>query len=470
MISVITSTYNRIDRLKKCIASVKSQSYQDYEHIVVDDKSTDGTREYIASLNDPKIVYIRRTKNFGNDTQPKNDGIKAATGQYIAFLDDDCEYRKDHLQALVKELEANSDMALVYGDRWVLFDDGTSPANIGIYSDFNQYAILVRNYIDISDILVRKEVLFDVGGFDEQYKKYVDWNLFVRLVKAGYTFKRVPIILTDYHIHDGMKSKKKLDERGFSQPAWNPQDCDIYVPYLREIKTPKVGIFSITYDRLEYTKTCFESMYKTAGYPFDHFIYDNSVNNDTYVWFSSWNPSKTWVGKSHITYNGKNVGISAASNYCIDQLKEYDIIVKVDNDCLFKSENWLSKMVDIWRANRKIALSCYIEGLRDNPGGAVRMRYGTIKNEILGMTRHLGGICLFVDAQAYKNFRWDDADYLHGEQDVQFSQHLLKNGYEMGYLENYYAEHYEGTDGQHARYPEYFERRKHEKTTRYQPE
>lgn len=139
--------------------------------------------------------------------------------------------------------------------------------------------------------------------------------------------------------------------------------------------------------------------------------------------------------------------------------------MKVDNDCLFLTHEWLEKMVELWGANRRMALSPYVQGLRDNPGGAPRIGYGELCGELIGITRHLGGISHFVGADAYDLFRWDETQPLHGIQDLEFSNFLLKNGWQMGYLENYFVEHIDGTDGQAKRYPEYFERRKQEKVT-----
>jgi len=466
MISVIISTFDRLDRLKKAIQSVKNQTFTDWELIIADDHSTDGTQAYIASLNDPKIIYTRLTRNSGTDTKPKNAGIKLAKGEFIAFLDDDCEYRPDHLNALYKCLQNYPDVSVAYGDRWIIDETKEIVDQIGYASDFNPFSLMRRNYIDTSDALIRKQALKYVGGFDERYKKYVDWNLWVRMAKCGYIFKRVPLLLTDYHLHKDMKSQKKLDEKGFSEPAWDAFDVEIQLPYLGEVKEPKVAIYSITYNRLEYTKTCFESLERTAGYPYDHFIVDNGSTDGTYEWLND-----SWHSKALIS-NGVNKGISKASNIAIEEIYKtgtYDIIIKIDNDCYFKSNGWLEKMVEIWKSNRRMALSCYIEGLKDNPGGAQRIDFGKIKGEFLGLTRHIGGICHFVDASAYKDFRWNENDFLHGMQDLEFSQYLLSKGYQMAYLENYFAQHYEGTEGQHARFPEYFEKRKHEKTTRYQP-
>lgn len=471
-VSVVISTFNRPERLKKAIKSVLAQTYQDFEIIVVHDGKEDsgigrGASQEIA--NDKRIKWLS-IDHFGNDTKPKNTGILASTGEYICFLDDDNTYRPDHLQVLVNTLDQNPKVTLAYGDRWITDELGRMQPQLGFYSEFHPAILMERNYIDTSDAMVQREALFKVGGFDERYTKYIDWNLWLRLAKAGYNFKHVPLVLTDYIIHADQKSSKVKTkaEEGTNAfiPDWSPYDLEIELPYLKPIREPRVAVFSLTYDRLDYTKKCFESLYKTAGYSFDHFVVDNGSTDETIKFLEDeWaNP----LGKTHFRLNGENMGISIGSNLAVSDIgKDYDIIVKVDNDCLFLTNGWLQKMVEIWRSNHRIALSCYVQGLRDNPGGAPRIAQGTIKGELVGITRHLGGICHFVDAKAYENFKWDDHDTLHGHQDLEFSQYLIAQGFQMGYLENFFCEHIDGTVGQEKNNPYYFERRKIEKTTRY---
>jgi hypothetical protein len=176
-------------------------------------------------------------------------------------------------------------------------------------------------------------------------------------------------------------------------------------------------------------------------------------------------PSKIYLIK-----NKQNVGISIASNQALDVIKNHNVncIMKSDNDALYKNQGWLAKMVEVYKAFPKFALSLYVEGLRDNPGGAPRADYLTIKDELIGYTKHLGGICHFVDAKAYDGFRWEEDSFLHGVQDMEFSQWLDRHGWLMGYMEGWFVEHREGTVKQHERYKEYFERRRIEKTTRYE--
>lgn len=478
-VSIVISTYKRPDGLKNAINSVLNQTFQDFEIIVVHDGNWTEYPLSHPNIKDERITYLS-VDHFGNDTKPKNTGILASKGEYIALLDDDNTFRPDHLQILLNELDKHPDIDIVYGDRWLTDETGQVPPQVGKYSDWTPGKLMIENYIDTSDVLIRREALFYVGGLDETQKKYIDWNLWVRLEKAGFKFKRVPQVITNYNIGKDSKSLTKLTnkEKEFTEnnpgqfmniPDFDTVDCDVKVPFLGGASEPRVAIFTLTYDRLEMTKKSFDSLHKTAGYKFDHYVVDNGSSDGSITWLKNeyeTNPS------IQVVLSDKNLGISKGSNKALDMIMEhgdYDIIVKVDNDAIFQSDGWLAKMVEIWKSNNNIALSCYVSGLKDNPGGATRYHRGIVKGELLGMTHHLGGICHFVDARAYKNFRWDENDYLHSAQDLMFSQYLEANGYAMGYLENYYLSHgEEGTEAQHKQYPEYFERRKTEKRTKYE--
>ncbi|HKK53946.1 MAG TPA: glycosyltransferase family A protein [Patescibacteria group bacterium] len=98
-ISVIIPTYNRANFLPRAIKSVLNQTFKDFELIIVDDGSTDNTKEVINNYlkNDDRIKYIYQ-QNSGGPPKPKNTGIKIAKGEYIAFLDSDDEWFKDKLK------------------------------------------------------------------------------------------------------------------------------------------------------------------------------------------------------------------------------------------------------------------------------------------------------------------------------------------------------------------------------------
>lgn len=483
MISVIISTHNRKEMLKRAMESVIAQTFTDWELVVVDDASTDGTQKVfdkVSKDNGGRFVYWKNEKNYGCDTQPKNMGAELSTGEYLAYLDDDNVFRPDHLQALYNEIQKDSKTDVVYGDRIVIDDEGQIEPRMGVSSDFSDTILMQRNYIDTSDVLMKREALFDVGGWDERFKKYVDWNLWVRMAKAGKVFKRVPVILTEYHVHKDMKSLtvKDRNKDGSASvplgsapvftPEWDPIEVEIELPYLKKVRDPKVAIFMITYDRLEYTKLAIDSLFAKAGYDFDLFVVDNGSTDETIPYLLD----LAEKGKiKPVILNEKNVGISKASNQAVAEILkgDYQIVGKYDNDAISLNSGWLKAMVEIWKVNHKMAMSCYISGLKDNPGGAPRVANGMIKGQLVGLTRHLGGICVFTDVVAYKSFKWDEDSFLHGVQDMEFSQFLNFNGFRLAYLETYQISHGPmGTAKQQEDFKDYFERRKIEKTTRYE--
>ena len=295
-ISVIITTHNgRKDRLKKAIDSVISQTFKDWELIVVDDHSMDGTYAMIETeyLEKYPITYIYRDSNFGNDTKPKNEGTLASKGDYIAYLDSDNDYWNEHLQILYKEAQNHPEIDVFYGDRMVISDDEPMEPTVGVASDFDQALLFGRNYIDTSDVLIKREALFEVGGWDERYRKYVDWNLWIRMTKAQLKFLHIPKIITNYHLHKDMKSLTVKDEVGNSplltnpkepvfKPQWDPFELEIKLPYLGEITPPKVAVFSLFMGRKEYQKVMMKSL-ERSGYPLDHFIVAQSPEDAEFV-------------------------------------------------------------------------------------------------------------------------------------------------------------------------------------------
>lgn len=476
MISIILTTYNRCDRLKRAIESVLHQTYKEWELIVIDDHSTDGTQELLEEYTKryPQIHAERLVKNFGNDTHPKNVGTRRSKGDWLCYLDDDNEWLADHLMVLVKATQTDPAIAIWYGDRMVYSDDPEIKQEpmIGIHSEYSQPLLFEQNYIDTTDALINREAIFAVGGWDERYKKFIDWNLWIRLTKAGYRFKRVAKVISKYYIHQGQKSiqveqSKKVGKLPFGseyldnpfKPKWDPFELEIELPYLGDRPLPRVAVFTLTKDRLDYTKVMYESL-KKAGYSLTWFVIDQGSTDGTVKWL------KSLKGDIRVTPLPKNIGISKGSNLALDTIgKDFDYIIKIDNDCEVLTDDWLKRLLYIYQAHRKIILSPYVEGLIDNPGGAPRIMYKTVRDHFLGITSHIGGIFTMAHQSAYDGFRWDEDDFLHGMQDTVFCQEMQKRDFLIAYVEDIRCAHIDSTDGQKKKYPEYFTLRRKEKIT-----
>src|SRR5690606_5297620 len=126
LVSVVIPTFNRALLLKRCISSVIDQTYQNWELIVVDDGSTDGTSDllemYISS--DKRVKYFKRPNNRKKGANScRNIGIKKSNGQYIAFLDSDDEWRDRRLEYAIKFINQSHASAIFSGA--VIRDNGS---------------------------------------------------------------------------------------------------------------------------------------------------------------------------------------------------------------------------------------------------------------------------------------------------------------------------------------------------------
>lgn len=464
-VSVIISTYNRATLLKRAIKSVLDQSMPDFELIVVDDCSTQGDVERLVhSFGDDRVKYLRTPENSGHDGRPKNLGIAAATGEYIAFLDDDDQYRPDALKILLTYAQAGG-QDLVYGDYLI---DGKAGWSV----DFSVARLTQQNYIAMSVVLARRETLLKVGGFDEEIPKFKDWNLWLRMQKAGASFLHIPIIVSEVSGDTaGSVSTRFEVETGpdgsYKPTFFNPADCKIYPDKtsLGARKPLKVAVYTLTMNRLEYTKQMWKAMHKLAGYPFDWYVIDQGSTDGTQEWLKSL--TRDYEGrKFRYRLYEQNVGLAKGWNQIVDFVKaegEYDIIIKIDNDAQMMTPKWLEKMVEIFERNRKVILSPYVEGLENSPGGVLRMRasgdspYLMIHDRVLGMVPNLGGIVFATPIELWKDWKFDEA--YEGNKDYLLSQFARKIGYSLFYMEELRVWHIDGTTGQHQKFPDYFKGR-----------
>lgn len=111
--SIVIPTYNRANKLKQAIDSVLSQTFTDFEVLVMDDGSIDNTSELISSFNDSRIVYSWE-KNYGGPSRPRNRGINSAKGEWICFLDSDDYWKVSKLKKCFDHLHGEVD--LLYHD------------------------------------------------------------------------------------------------------------------------------------------------------------------------------------------------------------------------------------------------------------------------------------------------------------------------------------------------------------------
>lgn len=183
LVSVILPTYNCGHFLPDSLGSVLSQTYNFYEIIVIDDGSTDDTKEVLNPFMQ-KIKYIHLEQNRGLPTA-RNIGIQAAQGKYIAFLDADDLWLPEKLQTDMEYFDKHPDVGMVYSKHTNIDENGVV-LDEGIKKRLPSGNIFIRlfseqNFIVPSSVVVRKDVFATTGLFDEQLFNCQDWDMWLRI-------------------------------------------------------------------------------------------------------------------------------------------------------------------------------------------------------------------------------------------------------------------------------------------------
>lgn len=214
LVSIIIPTYQSCNRLKIALNSVLSQTYNNYEVLIMDDGSTDGTGEMVNSFKDPRIFYNWQT-NSGGPAKPRNRGIKFAKGNWIAFLDSDDVWKSDKLQICMEH--TNNQVDLIYHDLEIISNKSrifgrkiarTRKLKKPILLDL----LLNNNLICNSSVLVRKDLLDKVGGINENRNLVAaeDYNTWLRIARLTDQFIYLPHTLGYYFTHSDSLSNKDM--------------------------------------------------------------------------------------------------------------------------------------------------------------------------------------------------------------------------------------------------------------------
>ena len=211
-VSVITPTYKRSDYLCKAIDSVLSQTYTNIEVIVVDDNGNDSpfrktTAETMKKYeSDSRVKYIPLDKNCGG-AMARNAGIEAATGDYIAFLDDDDEYLPEKLEVQVAEMEKNGWDASVmdgatYNEKEELLSRKTQMIRNGMSHKELMVTHLMYHISGTNTFMFKSEAIRKIGGFMD-IVACQEYMLMLRALDGGLTIGYIDKTLIKNYIREG---------------------------------------------------------------------------------------------------------------------------------------------------------------------------------------------------------------------------------------------------------------------------
>ncbi len=214
MISVIIPTYNRAEKLKKCLLSLCEQTHKNFEVIVCDDGSIDNTEDIVDEFGSKLNIIYSYGENSGGPARPRNRGLQIAKGDFIAFLDSDDWWYPNKLQ-LCYQFTQNYD--LIYHDLDI-FTNSETPKGVAkgkdLKGDIFKDLLLNGNVIINSSVLIRKTIVKIVGEISEDKNLIAveDFDYWIRVTQVTNRFKYINQSLGGYWEGENISySTKQID-------------------------------------------------------------------------------------------------------------------------------------------------------------------------------------------------------------------------------------------------------------------
>lgn len=376
LVSIITPTYNTEAKyLRKMVESVVSQTYKNWEFCIADDASTNKKTVQILQEYEQKHKNIKVTyrKTNGHISEATNTAIELANGEYLAFLDHDDTLAPNAIYEMVKKLNENRDLKLIYSDEDKI-DEGDNRHSPHFKSGWNPDMFFSQNYI-CHLVFIKKEVVDNIGGLRKGYEGSQDYDLLLRALEyVSYSqIDRVEKIL--YHwratqgstayqagakpyahlaglkaLQDYFAKKDKVNcearEGTLGYKAITVEDGllpNTYkVNYPLPTPAPLVSILIPTRDGYDILTKCVESIYAKTLYPnYEIIVIDNDTTcTKTLAYFQK---IKTYPNLTILEYHAP-FNYSAINNYAVAHAKG-EVIVLMNNDVEVINQGWLIEMM-----------------------------------------------------------------------------------------------------------------------------
>jgi glycosyltransferase involved in cell wall biosynthesis len=204
LVSIIVPNYNHARFLTQRLQTILDQTYRDFELIILDDASTDDSREVIEKFaQDPRVRTVYNEKNTGSPFIQWNRGVAQAKGDYVWIAESDDYADPELLQSLVAVLRSRENLAVVYSQSWHVVDDGSVIGTIApFYSDLDhgrwmqdfvndgkdecsRYLIRKNTIPNASAAVFRRQLYEEAGGADANMRLAGDWMLWAKLLLRG---------------------------------------------------------------------------------------------------------------------------------------------------------------------------------------------------------------------------------------------------------------------------------------------
>lgn len=236
--------YNSGTYIRQAINSVRGQTYQDWELLVVDDGSTDNSADIIKGMEqtDGRIKYLKTNAPSGSPIVPRNIGVKNALGRYIAFLDSDDAWLPNKLERQMKMFEQYEDMAICFSNYEKMTEQGERNNRIIKAPSVTTYRQLL-----FGNVIGCLTAVYDIGKVGKvffQNHSHEDYILWLDILKQGYVARNTNTVEALYRVRENSVSSNKLKTLSWQ---W-----DIY----RNVE--KIGLLRSSYYFLNYAYRAFK--------------------------------------------------------------------------------------------------------------------------------------------------------------------------------------------------------------------
>lgn len=212
LVSIITPVFNSAPWLNEMLESVRKQTFSDWEHILVDDRSTDGSDRMVecAAKLDSRIRFLRMQQN-GGPAKARNRAIEEARGRYLAFLDADDLWLEQKLELCLQFMQENQYPFVYHAFRYLSSDGRSAGALVCGPTELNFRTLHVRRGIgDCMSVMIDREQIPDFRFVGQGGKTHEDWQAWLSLVKSGHAGHLLRKDLGRYRKSDGSRNAGKL--------------------------------------------------------------------------------------------------------------------------------------------------------------------------------------------------------------------------------------------------------------------
>ena len=250
LVSIVLPAYNQCEKLHRSIISIIKQTWRNFELIIIDDGSTDETKNIVDQYlkNDDRIKYFFQN-NSGLPGKARNKGISISSGELIAFIDQDDEWYPEKLEKQVDLLTSCADIervGMVCTSCKILRESGDTVRihSVGLDEAIPPLILLKGITNSCSGILMPKYIFNQIGGFDNEIFIGDDWDLMLRVASAGYSIKFIDKVLYNYFTgNDNSTEVMNIEERirSFQKIISNSRDIYKKYPFALSTRLRRIG-------------------------------------------------------------------------------------------------------------------------------------------------------------------------------------------------------------------------------------